>query len=145
MINLNKGVRQVIVSKQYYVGPDVRHNQSVVTPAKICQNTEHAVIFGRVTTNIWSNIVWSTSHIKIQWPDAVFKMPDVFQWIVVATGSKHLEDIYKVPDNVLSNLEAIGDVRSIFESCIDCSSTHSKFKLDIRSGPLFQKIHTIYH
>ena len=35
----------------YYVGPDVRHNQSVVTPAKICQNTEHAVILAGVTTD----------------------------------------------------------------------------------------------
>ena len=60
------------------------------------------------------------SHIKIQWPDAVFKMPDVFQWIVIATGTKHLEDIYRAPDNVLSNLEAIDDVRSIFESCTIC-------------------------
>ena len=31
----------------YYVGPDVRHNRSVVTHAKICQNTEHAEDFWR--------------------------------------------------------------------------------------------------
>jgi len=41
-----------------------------------------------------------------QWPDTVFKVPDLFQWIIVATGSKHLEDLYKAPDNVLSFMDA---------------------------------------
>ena len=40
----------------------------------------------------------------------MFKVPQMFQWIIVATGSKHLEDGYKAPDNVLSSMKAIEDV-----------------------------------
>ena len=58
--------------------------------------------------------MWSTSHIKIKCPDAIFKIPDMFQWIVVATSSKHIEDISKAPDNVLSHMEFIDEVSSIF-------------------------------
>ena len=61
---------------------------------------------------------------KIQWPGGVFRVPDLFQWVVIATGSKHTEDIYKAPDNVLSSIKAIEEVSSIFESCSDFTSTH---------------------
>ena len=54
-----------------------------------------------------------TSNFEIQWPGAVFKVPDLFQWIVVASGSKHLEDIYKAPDKVLSSMKPIEEVSSI--------------------------------
>ena len=50
----------------------------------------------------------------------MFRIPDVFHWIVVATDSKHIEDIYKAPDNVLSNVEPIDEVSSVFESCTIC-------------------------
>lgn len=51
--------------------------------------------------------------LQIQWPGAVFKVPDMFQWIIIATGSKHLEDVYKASDNVLSSMKAIEEVSSI--------------------------------
>ena len=68
--------------------------------------------------------IWSISHIKNQWPGAVFKVPDLFQWIVVATSSKHIEDLYKAPDNVLSSMKAIDEVSSIYESCSVCKIAH---------------------
>ena len=43
----------------------------------------------------------------------MFKVPDLFQWIVVTSGSKHIEDLYKAPDNVLSFMDAIVEVSSI--------------------------------
>jgi hypothetical protein len=66
----------------------------------------------------------NTSDIKIQWPGAVFKVPDLFQWVVVASGSNHLEDIYKAPDNVLSFSDASAEVKSISESCSVCKTAH---------------------
>jgi hypothetical protein len=63
-------------------------------------------------------------NIKIQWPDAVFKVPDLFQWVIVATGSKHIEDLYKAPDNVLSFMDAVIEVSSISESCSVCKTVH---------------------
>ena len=41
----------------------------------------------------------------------MFKVPDLFQWVIVATGSKHIEDLYKAPDNVLSLLDALDEVK----------------------------------
>lgn len=40
----------------------------------------------------------------------MFRVPDLFQWVVVATGPKHLEELYKAPDTVFSSIEAIIDV-----------------------------------
>ena len=81
---INKGVKQVTISKQY----------------------------------------WSTSHIKIQWPGALFKVPDLFQWVIVATGSKHLEDIYTAPDSLLSSMDANVEVILVSESCSVCKTAH---------------------
>ena len=43
---------ELIEMVQYYVGPDVRHNRSVVTHAKICQNMEHAEDFSSANRGI---------------------------------------------------------------------------------------------
>jgi hypothetical protein len=67
----------------------------------------------------------------------MFKIPNLFQWSVVVTDSKHIEDIYKAPDNALSIMKAIEDVSSISESCSVCTSAHRPhrhFKLNIRSA-----------
>jgi hypothetical protein len=50
-----------------------------------------------------------------QWPGALFKVPDLFQWIVVVIGSKNVEDLYKAPENVLSSMGALIEVSSISE------------------------------
>ena len=55
-------------------------------------------------------------YIKIQWPGALFKVPDLFQWVIVASNSKHLEDLYKAPDNVLSSIDAQVEVSSFSET-----------------------------
>ena len=54
----------------------------------------------------------------------MFKIPDMFHWIVVATGSKHIEDIYKAPESVLSNSGPIEEASSIFESSTIFKTAH---------------------
>ena len=61
---------------------------------------------------------------KIQWPDAVFKVPHLFQWIIVPTGSKHIEDLYKAHENVLSSRDAFLEVSSISKSCSICKTAY---------------------
>ncbi|KAF8816993.1 cytochrome P450 [Phlegmacium glaucopus] len=45
-----------------------------------------------------------------KWPDHMFKVPDLFQWIVVATGPKHIEELYKAPDHVFSSFDALAEI-----------------------------------
>ena len=61
---------------------------------------------------------------NFQWPGAVFRVPDLFQWVVVTTGSKHIEDVYKAPDSVLSFMDAVFEVSLISKSCSVCKTAH---------------------
>ena len=45
-----------------------------------------------------------------QWPTAIFKVPDIVQWIVVASEPRVIEDIRKAPDSVLSFMVAVEKV-----------------------------------
>ena len=56
-----------------------------------------------------------TSLSSFKWPGAVFRVPDLFRWSLIASGSKHLEELYKAPENVFSSMEAINEVSSISE------------------------------
>jgi hypothetical protein len=87
--------------------------------------------------------------LQIQWPGALYKVPDLFQWIVVATSLKHIEDLYKAPENVLSALEPIEEVSSISESCRVCvrlftaDKKTQSIQLDYTMGPNIAK--DLYH
>jgi len=48
-----------------------------------------------------------------RWPGAVFRVPDLFRWNLIATGSKHLEELYKAPENLLSSMKAIDELLQI--------------------------------
>jgi hypothetical protein len=74
----------------------------------------------QVTISKHYGLLWNTSDIKTQRPGAVFKVPDLFEWVIVASASKHLEELYKAPDNVLSFMDAVIEVSSICESCSVC-------------------------
>ena len=51
-----------------------------------------------------------------QWPNTMFKIPDLLQWIVVATEPSMIEEIRKAPDDVLSFLDALEEVSSFLSS-----------------------------
>jgi hypothetical protein len=51
----------------------------------------------------------------------MFKIPDLLQWIVVATEPSMIEEIRKAPEDVLSFMEAIEEVSS-FRSSPPCST-----------------------
>ena len=57
-----------------------------------------------------------SSLIKIQCQGALFKVSDLFQWIIIVSSSDHLEDLYKAPDSILSFMNAIIKVNSILRS-----------------------------
>ena len=68
----------------------------------------------------------------------MFKVPDLFQWAIVATGSKHIEELYKAPDNALSFDDATIEVSSISESCRVCKTAHlytQQIQSDYTLGP----------
>jgi len=44
-----------------------------------------------------------------KWSGAIFKIPELFQWVIVATGSKHFEELYKAPESVFSSMDAVID------------------------------------
>ena len=86
---------------------------------------------------------------SFKWPGAVFRVPDLFRWSLIASGSKHLEELYKAPENVFSSMEAIHEVISISVRvlfvCKDSAHRqHSYFKLIIRSALISEKTHIIY-
>jgi len=43
----------------------------------------------------------------------MFKVPDLFQWVIIATGSKQIEELYKAPENILSSVDANVEASSI--------------------------------
>ncbi|KIM39012.1 hypothetical protein M413DRAFT_12344 [Hebeloma cylindrosporum] len=44
-----------------------------------------------------------------QWPNAIFKIPGMLQWLVVATEPKVVEEIRKAPENLLSFKDAVDE------------------------------------
>ncbi|KIM38977.1 hypothetical protein M413DRAFT_447338 [Hebeloma cylindrosporum] len=44
-----------------------------------------------------------------KWPNAVFKIPDMLQWLVVITESRVIEEIRKAPESVLSFMESLDE------------------------------------
>ena len=52
-----------------------------------------------------------------QWPNKMFKIPDLLQWVVVATDPSMIEEIRKAPENVLSFMDALEEVSN------SCSSS----------------------
>ena len=46
----------------------------------------------------------------------MFKVPDLLQWIVVATEPSTIDDIMKAPEDVLSLVNALEEVSSFFSS-----------------------------
>ncbi|KAF9528910.1 cytochrome P450, partial [Crepidotus variabilis] len=44
-----------------------------------------------------------------KWPTSLFKVPSIFEWIVIATQPQQIDDIRKAPENVLSNMKAIDE------------------------------------
>ena len=51
-----------------------------------------------------------------QWPNRMFKIPDLLQWIVIATEPSMIEEIRKAPDDVLSFMDALDEVSSFLSS-----------------------------
>ncbi|KAF8153783.1 cytochrome P450 [Crassisporium funariophilum] len=45
-----------------------------------------------------------------KWHGGVFKIPDLFKWVVVLTDPKQIEDLRKAPESVLSAFEAIDEL-----------------------------------
>jgi len=45
-----------------------------------------------------------------QWPNAVFKIPDMLQWLVIFTESRVIEEIRKAPEGVLSLMASLDEV-----------------------------------
>ena len=47
-----------------------------------------------------------------QWPNAIFKIPDIkpWQWLVIVTESRVVEEIQKAPEGVLSFLATLDEV-----------------------------------
>ena len=61
----------------------------------------------------------------------------MFQWIVIATGSKLVEEVYKAPDNVLSSMKATEDVSLVLPVlCLDKLLTDTQsLQVDYTFGP----------
>lgn len=81
----------------------------------------------------------------------MFKVPDLFQWVIIATGSKQIEELYKAPENILSSVDANVEASSISCDVLqDCSRTHAHThthrysNLIIPSAEILEKIHTTY-
>ena len=45
-----------------------------------------------------------------QWPNGIFKIPDMLQWLVVVTESRVIEEIRKAPESVLSFMASLDEV-----------------------------------
>jgi hypothetical protein len=60
----------------------------------------------------------------------------LFQWTIVATGSQHLEEIYKAPETVLSSMDAVIDVRVLSPMAFVRLLTHMQgLQTDYTLGP----------
>jgi len=53
-----------------------------------------------------------------QWPNTVFKIPDLLHWIVVVTEPSMVEEIRKAPESVLSFIDALDDVSSFQQAFV---------------------------
>jgi len=47
-----------------------------------------------------------------QWPNAMFRIPELLEWVVVAHEPKVIEEIQKASVNVLSSADAFSEVSS---------------------------------
>ena len=62
------------------------------------------------------DLLQAMSRVFSQWPNTAFKVPDLLQWIVVATEPSMIEDIRKAPEDVLSLMDALDEVSSFRSS-----------------------------
>jgi hypothetical protein len=47
----------------------------------------------------------------LKYPNQPFKIAAMSKWVVVVSGKQYIDDIRKAPDEVLSLVEAIAEVR----------------------------------
>lgn len=62
----------------------------------------------------------TSAHNLTQWPNSLFKVPGLFEWIVIASQPALIDDIRKAPEHVLSAHLAIEEVSSLYA----CASVH---------------------
>ena len=48
-----------------------------------------------------------------QWPNAMFKVPDLLEWLVLVHEPKVVDELLKAPEDVLSSLRAVDEVSSL--------------------------------
>jgi len=51
-----------------------------------------------------------------QWPNVMFKVPDLLEWLVLAHDPKLISEILNAPENLLSSLDAVDEVSSFLSS-----------------------------
>ena len=51
-----------------------------------------------------------------QWPNAVFKIPDLFEWLVLAQEPSVINEIQKAPEDLLSAMDSLDEVSSFLSS-----------------------------
>ena len=68
--------------------------------------------------------VFLTSKFSGQVHRAMFKVPDLFKWIVIVTGMEQMEDLYKAPDKVLSSRVSVEEASTIISCGDHCSRTN---------------------
>jgi len=51
-----------------------------------------------------------------QWPNAMFKVPDLLEWFVLAHEPKVVDELLKAPEESLSSLRAVDEVSSLLSS-----------------------------
>jgi len=79
-----------------------------------------------------------------QWPNAIFKIPDMLQWLVVITESRVIEEIRKAPENLLSFMDSLDEVSS-FRSSPRCSTNGNvsrHFRSNTPLGGISARTHT---
>jgi len=91
-----------------------------------------------------SNLLQAISRKFPQWPNAIFRIPDMLQWLVVITESRVIEEIRKAPENLLSFMDSLDEVSSFRSS--PCCSTNGNmsrhFSSNTLSGAISPRTHT---
>lgn len=55
----------------------------------------------------------NSGFLYLQYPNRPFKVAAISKWVVVLSGKQHIDDIRRAPDEVLSLVEAIAEVKSL--------------------------------
>jgi hypothetical protein len=62
-------------------------------------------------------------RIFFKWPNVIFKIPDMLQWLVVVTESRVIEEIRKAPEDVLSFKASLDEVSTNFAPVVRSMKT----------------------